>query len=151
MTEKKLIQIKKLFQNKKKSQKPHQNKNKWEAVFNINNCTWGEKVALTKVLQKRDLHADAACLTLSIRRWAVHLQRGFLSEVSLSSHLENCFPLLSCTREQQHSKFITEDFSHFWVSPHNCSHSSLFSGLLDHPCAVFNQMIALKYGYWTAQ
>lgn len=121
-----------------KKEKTKQKKKKREAVFNISDCTSGEKATLTMVLQETDLHTDAACLKLSITRWAVRLQRRFLSNASLSSHRENCFPLLSSTREYQHSKFIMEDFPHFGVSPHHCPHVALFSGLLDHPCSKFS-------------
>lgn len=48
---------------KKGKKKEKQNKKKKRvAVFNINNCTSGGKATLTKVLQERDLHTDAAFL-----------------------------------------------------------------------------------------
>lgn len=66
--------------------------------------------ALTKALQKTDLHTNVVCLKLSSSRCASLLQRRFLSKVSPGPHLENCFPPLSQTSEGQHSELVTEDF-----------------------------------------
>lgn len=106
-------------------------------MFLLSNCTSGQKAAFIMAWQKTDLHTGALCLKLSISRCASAFQRRFLSKMTRSAHLENCFPPLSYTRELI---LLTHNrgFSHFSVSPHNCFHVVQLSGFMYNLCSNFS-------------